>query len=148
MPAAKDRVIDAAGTARPYVERAIRDDEFRQNLRAAFAAARAIFEELNSQRGISSIASRAATDEDIHANLRRAVSELRQASERLQQRERRSQSHTLRNISLVMAGIVIGIFFNPFTGPGSRRWVKSKVTSSGNGYGPSPPQSTVYGAAE
>ena len=146
MPAAKDRVIDAAGTARPYVERAIRDDEFRQNLRAAFAAARAIYEELNAQRGLTSIASRAATDEDIHSNLRRAVSELRQASDRLQARER-PRSHTLRNIALVATGVLIGIFFNPLTGPGSRRWVKSRVTTSGNGSGPSASQNSGYGVA-
>ena len=73
MAVTKDRIMYATETAKPYLGRALRDDEFRDNLRAAFAAARAIYEELGSQRGFSSVASRAATDEEIHANLRRAI---------------------------------------------------------------------------
>jgi len=119
----------AAGTAKPYLGRAIRDEEFRENLRAAFAAARAIYEELGSQRGLSGIASSVATDEDIHGNLRRAIKELRQAADRLQEREE-SKSHTFRNLGLLFGGIAIGVFFNPFTGPVARRWVKGKVTGS------------------
>jgi hypothetical protein len=131
MAVTKDRVMYAAGTAKPYLGRALRDDEFRENLRAAFAAARAIYEELGGQRGFSSVASRVATDEDIHANLRRAIKELRQAADRLQQREE-SRSHTFRNVALLFGGIAIGVFFNPFTGPITRRWVKGKVAGSGD----------------
>ena len=69
MAITKDRVMYAADTAKPYLGRAITDEEFRDNLRSAFAAARAIYEELSRQRGIS-IAATAATDEDIHSNLR------------------------------------------------------------------------------
>ena len=131
MAATRDRVKYAAGTARPYVQRALTDDEFRQNLRDAFAAARAIYEGLGGQRGITSVASRVAGDEDIHANLRRAIGELRQAADRIQEREQ-PKSHGLRKIALLATGIAIGIFFNPFTGRPTRRWVKSKVTSSGD----------------
>ena len=121
----------AAGTAKPYLGRALHDDEFRENLRAAFAAARSIYEELGGQRGLSSVASRVATDEDIHANLRRAITELRQAADRLQQREEEeSRSHTFRNFALLIGGVAMGVLFNPFTGPVTRRWVKGKVASS------------------
>jgi hypothetical protein len=146
--AAADRVFTAAGTAKPYVERAIRDEEFRSNLRAAFAAARAIYDELSSQRGLTSVASTAATDEEIHTNLRRAIGELRQAADRLQMRDQEHRSHTMRNVALVLTGVVIGIFFNPFTGPNSRRWVKSKVTTSGNSGPPDTSANSGYGAAE
>ncbi len=129
MAATKDRVKYATDTARPYVQRALTDDEFRQNLRDAFAAARAIYEGLGGQRGLTSVASRVAGDEDIHANLRRAIGELRQAADRIQEREQ-PKSHGFRNIALLATGIVIGIFFNPFTGRPTRRWVKGKVTSS------------------
>ena len=129
MAVAKDRVMYAAGTAKPYLGRALRDEEFRENLRAAFAAARAIYEELGGQRGLSSVASRVATDEDIHSNLRRAIKELRQAADRLQEREE-SRSHTFRNLGMLFGGIAIGVFFNPFTGPVARRWVKNKVTGT------------------
>ena len=135
MAATKDRVMYAAGTAKPYLGRAIRDEEFRENLRAAFAAARAIYEELGGQRGLSSVASRVATDEDIHANLGRAIKELQKAADRLQEREQ-PKPHTFRNLGLLLSGVAIGVFFNPFTGPVARRWVKNKVTGSGDDYSP------------
>lgn len=129
MAVAKDRVKYAAGTAKPYVERALTDEEFRQNLRDAFAAAKAIYRELGGHSGITSVASRVAEDEEIHANLRRAVGELRQAADRIQDREQ-TKTHAFRNVALLVTGVVIGIFFNPFTGKGTRRWVKAKVTTS------------------
>jgi hypothetical protein len=131
MAVTKDRVMYAAGTAKPYLGRALHDDEFRESLRAAFAAARAVYEELGGQRGISSLASRVATDEDIHANLSRAIRELRQAADRLQKREE-PEPHGIRNVTLVAIGIAIGVFFNPFTGPTARRWIKGRVTAAGD----------------
>jgi hypothetical protein len=132
MAMTKDRVMYAAGTAKPYLGRALRDEDFRENLRAAFAAARAIYDELGGQKGLSSVASRVACDEDIHTNLRRAIKELRQAADRLQEREE-TRPHGARKLALVAAGIAIGIFFNPFTGPHARRWVKGRVTAPGEG---------------
>lgn len=130
MAVTKDRVKYAAGTAKPYVRRALTDDEFRQNLRDAFAAAKAIYRELGGHDGITSVASRVAGDEEIHANLRRAIGELRQAADRIQEREQ-PKSHALRNVALLVTGIVIGIFFNPLTGRSTRKWVKGKATRSG-----------------
>lgn len=135
MATTKDRVMYAADTAKPYLGRAIYDEEFRNNLRAAFAAARAIYDELSSQRGFSGIASSVATDEDIHGNLRRAIKELRQAADRIQEREAARKSHTFRNAALLLGGVAIGIFFNPFTGPTARRWVTGKVTGSSGYHG-------------
>jgi hypothetical protein len=130
MATTKDRVMYAADTAKPYLGRALHDEEFRHNLRAAFAAARAIYEELSSQRGISGIASSVATDEDVHGNLRRAIKELQQAADRIQGRESAKRSHGFRNLALLVGGVAIGIFFNPFTGPTARRWVTGKVGGS------------------
>ena len=138
MATTKDRVMYAADTAKPYLGRALTDEEFRDSLRAAFAAARAIYDELSRQRGVSSIAASVATDEDIQSNLRRAIKELRQAADRIATQEERA-SHTFRNISLLTAGILIGIFFNPYTGRDTRRWVSGKVKKaqgSGEDYSP------------
>jgi gas vesicle protein len=129
MAMTKDRVMYAADSAKPYLNRALTDEEFRDNLRAAFAAARAIYDELSRQRGMSSLAASVATDEDIHGNLRRAVKELRQAADRIAAREEQ-QSHAFRNVALVVGGILIGIFFNPYTGRDTRTWVKAKVKKS------------------
>jgi hypothetical protein len=135
MATTKDRVLYAADTAKPYLGRAFQDEEFRDNLRAAFAAARAIYDELSRQRGVSGIAATAATDEEIHANLRRSIKELQQAADRLQGRQV-EKSHTFRNVMLIVAGIAIGIFFNPLTGPAARRWATGKAGGSSDGYSP------------
>ena len=135
MAMTKDRVMYAADTAKPYLGRALQDEEFRDNLRAAFAAARAIYDELSRQRGVSGIAATAATDEEIHANLRRSIKELQQAADRLQGR-RAEKSHGFRNVMLIFAGIAIGVFFNPLTGPAARRWVTGKAGGSSDGYSP------------
>ena len=51
MGKSTSKVRDAAETARPYVEKAITDEEFRESLRAAFIAARQIYDELMPQKG-------------------------------------------------------------------------------------------------
>jgi hypothetical protein len=120
------KVRTAAETARPYVERAITDDEFRDSLRAAFAAAKEIYEELMPPKGVTGLATKVAKDEDVQESLKRAVIELRNAADRIQEGEKKS--HGFRNLLLVLVGVAIGIFFNPFTGPETRRWVKGRVS--------------------
>ena len=122
------KVRVAAETARPYVERAISDDEFRESLRAAFLAAKEIYDELMPPKGVSGLASKVAKDEDVQESLKRAVAELRHAADRMQETERPSESHGFRTVMLILVGIAIGIFFNPFTGPETRRWVKGRVS--------------------
>jgi hypothetical protein len=51
------------------------------------------------------------------------VEELREAGKRAQGKE----SHTGRNLTLLLAGIALGVLFNPVTGEESRRWVREKV---------------------
>src|SRR5205823_9530784 len=86
MPKTRDRMTGAAGTAKPYVERALHDDELRKHVKQAYAAAREIYDQLAGPRGVTGIASRVAGDEDIQENLRTAIAELRQAAGRLQGR--------------------------------------------------------------
>ncbi len=54
------------------------------------------------------------------------MSELRHAADRIQEAEK--ESHGFRNVLLILVGVAIGIFFNPFTGPETRRWVKGRVS--------------------
>jgi hypothetical protein len=122
------RVTDAAGSARPYVERAIKDEELRDNVKTAFAAAREIYDELLGDRGVTRVAAKVAGDQDIHENLRTAVSELRSAADRLQGK----QEHKSKGGVLLIAGIVLGLLFNPVTGPGTRRWLKGLVGGGGS----------------
>jgi hypothetical protein len=77
-------------------------------------------------KGVTGLASKVAKDEDVHESIKRAVVELRNAADRIQDVEQ--ESHGFRNVLLILIGVVIGIFFNPFTGPETRRWVKGRVS--------------------
>ena len=69
MAKTKDRVSDAAGTVRPYVDRALHDDELRDNVRNAYESARSIYNELMGNRGVTGVATRVATDKDIQVGV-------------------------------------------------------------------------------
>ena len=51
MTYTKERVADAAANARPYVERALRDQELRESIRNAYTSARAVFDAAFSSNG-------------------------------------------------------------------------------------------------
>jgi hypothetical protein len=123
MPKTKDKVSEAAGNVRPYIERAVKDEQLRENVKSAFDSAREIYNELIGPRGMVPIATRVATDSDIQDNVRAAVEELRQAADRL----RGKADHTARNTLLLITGIALGVLFNPMTGPQTRKWVSDKV---------------------
>ena len=75
MPKTKDKVSDAAGNVKPYVDRALHDEELRDNLRSAYASARSIYDELVGKRGVTGVATRVATDKDIQDELRSTIAE-------------------------------------------------------------------------
>jgi len=132
----KDKVTDAASSARPYVERALRDKELRDNIRNAYISARAVYDELASRRKVSDAASRLAYDKDLQDELRNAVDELRNAAGRVQDVRRGSleAGRAGWNSLLLLAGIVLGILLNPITGPAVRRLIARKLFGSGNGF--------------
>ena len=119
----KDRVSGAVDTARPYVERMAQDDQLHEHVKKAYASARTIYDELLGDRGPTGAAMRVARDKDLQDELRKAVEELRRAGERVQGKD----SHTGRNMTLLLAGITLGVLFNPATGPETRRWLKDKI---------------------
>ena len=127
MTKAKDRLEDA----KPYVKRAIQDEELRESLRSAFATARDVYDELLGNRGVTGIASKVATDQDIQDQLRSAIEDLRSAADRIQGAE----SHKSRNSSLLLVGIALGILFNPITGPETRRWLKDTIFGADDEFG-------------
>jgi gas vesicle protein len=117
--ATKDKVSEV----RPYVERALKDEELRENIRSAFEAAREVYSDLMGDRGMTGLATRVATDKEIQDNLKKALGELREAGDRVRGKE----EHAARNRMLLLTGITLGILFNPMTGPQTRSWIKEKV---------------------
>jgi hypothetical protein len=117
------RAMDTISTARPYVKRALEDEEVRENLKSAVAAAREIYDELIVGRRPSAVAARVATDKDIQENFRSAIDDLKSAADRVQGKS----DHTARNVMLLLTGVVLGLLFNPLTGPQTRRWVSDKI---------------------
>jgi hypothetical protein len=132
----KDRVSDAAASARPYVERALRDKELRENVRNAYSSARAVYDELASRRKVSDAASHLAGDKDLQDELRTAVDELRNAAGRVKDVKRGAPEpgRATWNGLLLLAGIALGILLNPITGPAVRRLLARKLFGSGNGF--------------
>lgn len=123
MAKTRDRISDTADSVRPYVERAVKDEEVRENVKSALAAARNIYDELLGGRGVTYAATRMATDKDLQDSLRSAVDDLRNAADRVQGKD----SHTGRNMTLLVTGIALGMLFNPVTGPSMRRWLSDLV---------------------
>jgi hypothetical protein len=113
----------AYSDVRPYVRRAVSDEEVRDNLRDAFYAAKEIYNELFGGRSRIAVAQRVATDSEIQENLRKISEDLRKAADRVQGKH----VHTGRNLFFLLAGVVIGLLFNPFSGPQTRKWLKDKV---------------------
>jgi hypothetical protein len=138
MAKAKDRLYDA----KPYVQRALQDEEVRENVKSAIAAAREIYDELIGARRPSAVAARVATDKELQETVREVIDDLKEAAIRVQGKQR---EHSARNAMLLFTGIVLGILFNPITGPPTRKWVSDRVlgesepeTASGNSNPPAP----------
>ena len=130
MTKTKDKVTDAAGNVKPYVDRALHDEELRDNVRNAYKSARSIYDELIGNRGVTGVATRVATDKDIQGELRSAIAELRKAADRVQGKE----DHGGRNGGLLFLGILLGILFNPITGPQTRKWISDHLLGGGDDF--------------
>jgi hypothetical protein len=123
MHKTRDKVLDRAGSAKPYIERAIKDEDLRGNVRSAFESAREIYNDLVGGRGAIPVATRVATDKDIQERLKDAIDELREAADRVQGKK----DHGARNTMLLVTGIALGILFNPVSGPQTRKWLSDTL---------------------
>jgi gas vesicle protein len=131
MAKTKDKVYEAADTVKPYVERAMQDEKLRGDVMSAFTTAKDLYNELIGGRSAVTLATRVATDDEIRDRLKDAVEDLRSAADRLQGKK----SHSGRNTTLLIAGIALGLLFNPITGPETRKWVKEMIGGGSDDFG-------------
>lgn len=131
MAKTKDKVYDTAGSVKPYVDRAMHDEKLRDDVMSAFGTARELYNELIGGRGAVTLATRFATDEEMRDKLKDAIDDLRNASDRIQGKK----DHGGRNTTLLIAGIALGLLFNPVTGPETRRFLKDMIGGGNDEFG-------------
>src|SRR3970040_707890 len=103
---------------RPYVQRAITDPDLRDDLLAAFVAARGLYGQIAKGRGVKGKAEK-VSEKDFQKQLQGLVDELTTASGRLQGKAKR-KSHKARNRVILLTGVTLGVLYNPWTGESAR----------------------------
>lgn len=124
------RTKGTAEALRPYVKRAMDDPDLREDLVAAFAAARELYEHVSKGEGVKGKAQK-ISGKDFQKELQELVSDISEASDRI--REGDKKGHKARNVVL-LTGVTVGLLYNPWTGQATRTWIMDRV-SGGNGGG-------------
>jgi hypothetical protein len=131
MAKTKDKSTVAVDALRPYVKRAMEDPELRDDLVAAFVAARSLYGQIAKGEGVKGKAEK-ISDKDFQKQLQSLVSEMGEASDRL--KGEKEKGHKTRNRVILLTGVTLGVLYNPWTGPATREWIMERV-AGGNGDG-------------
>jgi hypothetical protein len=123
----KDKSAQAAEALRPYVKRAMEDPELREDLLAAFAAARSLYTQVSNRSGVKGKAEK-ISDRDFQKEFQDLVSDISDAADRLKEA---GDSHKTRNRVLLLTGITLGALFNPWTGQQTRDWIMNRISGDG-----------------
>jgi len=121
----------SSDTLKPYVQRAMTDPELREDLLAAFVAARSLYGQVAKRQGLKAKAAK-VSEKDFQEQIADLVSELSTATERLQGKKKKS--HKTRNRVILLTGVTLGVLYNPWTGEATREWIMDRV-AGGNGDG-------------
>ena len=122
---------DASGTAaydavRPYVNRALQDDEIRTNVFRAWNAARKVYGELGGEGPIGA-ASKLSGKESVREDLDTTVKSLSEAIVRMSGNQPRKRGGW--GVFFLLAATLV-VLFNPATGVGTRKWLKDHLFGS------------------
>ena len=116
---------------KPYVQRAMTDPELREDLLAAFVAARSIYGQMAKGRGLKGKAEK-VSEKDFQKQLQGLVDDLSEASDKL--KGTKKKGHKTRNRIMLLTGVTLGVLYNPWTGQATRDWIMEQV-AGGNGAG-------------
>jgi hypothetical protein len=112
-------------TVKPYLERALNDPEFRSDLKEALGAARKLYGPIAKENGgIAKGASKLATDAKVQESLRKALEDFGKAADSL--KGKKKKGHKGRK-AMLLAGLVAGALYNPWSGPQTREWLLDKI---------------------
>ena len=121
------KMTDTFEMVKPYLERALKDEEFRQDLKDALSAARELYGPLTKSNGVAAGAKTLATDKKAQEHLRRALDDLSSAANTLQGTKKKN--HKGRKM-LILAGVIAGALYNPWTGPQTREKIMDMIAGS------------------
>ena len=125
MPKKNERLEATVDSLRPSVERALKVDDFRDHVLEALTTARGIYGDLSKERTLGKSARKLATDKDLQESLRRALEELGDAAGRVQPKGKKGRQK--KGKKMLIAGILVGTLYNPWTGPQTRHWLLEKI---------------------
>ena len=130
---AKTKTSSALSTdvLKPYVQRAMTDPELREDLLAAFVAARGIYDQMSKGRGFKGKADK-VSEKDFQKQLQSLVGDLSVASDKLKGKQKKSRK--ARNRIILLTGVTLGVLYNPWTGQATRDWIMEQV-AGGDGDG-------------
>jgi hypothetical protein len=100
----------ATARSNQYVQRIVEDDELRDNLREAYDAARHAFDRITSN-GKSPVKA-VTSDKKVQRDLRTAADSLREASEQLRGRKRKSRFGRILLFGVVVGGVTLAVSEN------------------------------------
>lgn len=120
-----------ADALKPYIQRAMNDPELRDDLLAAFVAARSLYGQVSKGRGVKGKAEK-VSEKDFQKQLQALVSELSDATDKLQGKAKK-KGHKARNRVLLLTGVTLGVLYNPWTGEATREWIMERVGGDGDG---------------
>jgi len=125
MGKTKQKPALSSEALRPYVQRAMTDPELRDDLLAAFVAARGLYGQMAKGRGVKGKAEK-VSEKDFQKQLQGLVDEVSAASGRLQGKAKR-KSRKARKRVVLLTGVILGVLYNPWTGESTRDWIMEKV---------------------
>ena len=127
----KDKPVQAAEALRPYVKRAMEDPELREDLLAAFVAARGLYNQVSNRSGVRGKAEK-ISERDFQKEFQELVGDISDAADRIKDA---GETHKTRNRVLLLTGVTLGVLFNPWTGQATRDWIMSRVSGeNGDGF--------------
>ncbi|HUG65108.1 MAG TPA: hypothetical protein VMK83_07815 [Gaiellaceae bacterium] len=132
MAKTKTSPVLSTDALKPYVQRAMTDPELREDLLAAFVAARSLYGQMSKGRGVKGKAEK-VSEKDFQKQLQTLVTDLSEASDKLQGKGAK-KSHKARNRVLLLTGVTLGVLYNPWTGESTREWIMERI-AGGDGDG-------------